>query len=149
MHSTPMRFAFLAISVLATFAEMHIFMLTIQLFAMTAGRFYTRTLMGNMLTILLLAMLAFCIFTSAVIGHLMKVVRLTIWFVAMIAQNIIASGAFMLHVLTIFLITMFALGIFTPAIRGRSMSYMLAVFSLTMLTDYNLAKAPMLDMLTG
>ena len=76
-------------------------------------------------------------------------VRLTIWFSTMFAQNIIASGAFVLHMLAMFFLAMIARGIFTATVNGHRMSYMLAVFGLTMLTDYNLAKAPMLDMLTG
>ena len=126
MGVTPVRPAFLAICIFTTFTEM-VDMLTVLLFAMLAGQFDT----------------------AAIAGHRMDHVRLAIRFIAMIAQNIIASGAFMLLVLTIFLITMFALGIFTPAIRGRSMSYMLAVFLFAMLADYNLAKALMLYMLTG
>ena len=75
------------------------------------------------------AMIAGRVNTSTVIGHTMESMRLAKWFVAMIAQDIIASGAFVLHMLTTFLSAMIAIGIFTSAIKGCIMGDMLAVFS--------------------
>lgn len=147
MGLTPVRFANLAICIFTTFTEV-VDVLAVLLFAMLAGQFDAAAIM-RMLAAGFPAMFTERVNTAAIAGHRMDHVRLAIRFIAMIAQNIIASGALMLLVLTIFLITMFALGIFTPAIRGRSMSYMLAVFLFAMLADYNLAKALMLYMLTG
>ena len=147
MDETPVSPAFVTIGVLTIVTQM-VDMLAVFLFAMLAGQFDTAAIM-RMLAAGFPAVFAERVNTAAIAGHRMDHVRLAIRFIAMIAQNIIASGALMLLVLTIFLITMFALGIFTPAIQGRSMSYMLTVFLFAMLADYNLAKALMLYMLTG
>ena len=141
-----MRTAFLAISIITTFAEM-VDVLTFLHFAMITNQLDAAAIM-RMLAADFPTVVAGRVITAAVAGHRMDHVRLTIWCIAMIAQNIIASGALVLHMLAMFFLAMIALGIFTSAIQWHSMSYMLAIFFLTMLTDYNLAKTAMLFMLT-
>ena len=122
--------------------------LTILLLAMLAGQFDAAAIM-LMLAACFPAVVAGGEFTSAIIGNIMENVLLAVWYTAMRAQNIIASGTFVLFMLTMFFPAVVAGGEFTSAVNGHRMGYMLAIFGLTMLTDYNLAKAPMLDMLTG
>ena len=146
MGLTPVRPAFLAICVVTPFTEM-VDMLAVLLFAMLAGQFDAAAVM-LMLAPGFPAVVASGVNASAGIGNRMLLVRLAIWYIAMIAQNIIASGTFVLDMLTIFFRAVIARGIFTSAVCRDIMGYMLAIFGLTMRADYNLAKALMLYVLT-
>ena len=119
MGLTPVRPAFLAICVVTPFTEM-VDMLAVLLFAMLAGQFDAAAVM-LMLAAGFPAMFTERVNTAAIAGHRMDHVRLAIRFIAMIAQNIITAGTFMLHMLAMFFLAMIALGIFTAAVNRRSM----------------------------
>ena len=139
MRLAPVRSAVLAIRVIAAFAKVHILVLTILFFAVTAGLFYTQTLMGYMLTVGLFAMIADCHITPAVIWYLMVFV-LAIFFPAMIAFCIFTSAAIGL-MLTMFFAAMIAFGILTSAVIGEYMGYMLAIGLFAMITGCRITPA--------